>query len=103
VKPSPMDHQSTPSSRATFSSPTLHLPDLTNWNTHAFHPLATARSRMPMAAVVLPFPSPVFTSTREEAGARFGALGRSSGGCRTPLTDAPLPPVPLGGWPSVWV
>src|SRR5260370_26103578 len=67
VKPSPIVNHSTPRLVAAFSSPTFHLPDLTNWMTHTFQPRATARMAVPNAAVDFPFPSPVFTITIEDA------------------------------------
>src|SRR5690606_35294924 len=99
VNPSPSAHQSTPSSRATFSSPTLHSPDLRNWTTATFQPRAMARITVPNAAVDFPFPSPVLTRTRDEA--RSVALGggvlggssvlpRSYGAAR-PARPAPRP------------
>ncbi len=52
-----------PSTRSAFSSPTFHFADLTNWNTPMGHPWFQARSASPKAAVDLPFPMPVCTTT----------------------------------------
>ena len=76
VKPSPIDHQSTPSCRQTFSSPVCHLPDFRNWTTATGQPRPTPRITTPIAAVVLPLPGPVFTSTSD--GARRSSSGRGS-------------------------
>src|SRR6185312_11181507 len=67
VKPSPMVHHSTPSPAATLCSPTFHFSDFRNWTTHTFHPRATARITVPKAAVDLPLPSPVLTTTTDVA------------------------------------
>ena len=48
--------------------------------TQTFQPRATARMAMPNAAVDLPLPSPVLTSTSEGAERRAGRSGGSVGG-----------------------
>src|SRR6266508_636120 len=52
-----------------------------NWITHTFHPRATPRTTVPMAAVVFPLPSPVLTRTNEAGETPPGRRGRSLGGC----------------------
>ena len=71
--------QSTPRRCAICSSPTFHLPDLMNWITHTRQPRATPRITTPKAAVDLPLPSPVLSSTSER-GPRIGR--RLAGGSR---------------------
>src|SRR5207248_6118559 len=61
-----------------FSSPTFHLSDLMNWITQTLHPRASARRTTPKAAVDLPLPSPVLTSTSER-GRTAGGGGRNGG------------------------
>ena len=86
VKPSPIVCHSAPSSLSTRASPDFHLPDLRNWTTHTFQPRPRARSTVPMAAVVLPLPSPVATRTSDGAlrvawgGAVVGGWGGGSVG-----------------------
>jgi len=73
VKPSPPFSQSTPSFSAIFSSPTFHLSDLMNWITQTRQSRASARMTTPKAAVDLPLPSPVLTSTSERGRTLGGA------------------------------
>ena len=75
--PSPTVSQSTPRRRAAFSSPDFHSPDLMNCTTAHRHPRAAARIRIPMAAVVLPLPSPVLTTTSDCARRNFSGRGSS--------------------------
>src|SRR5687767_14377241 len=77
VNPSPPLIQSTPSSRAIFSSPTFQRSDLMNWTTATRQPRASARSITPKAAVDFPLPCPVFTSTSEGAMTRLGSVMQS--------------------------
>src|SRR5262249_17786540 len=94
VNPSPPFSQSTPSWRPTFSSPTFHLSDLMNWTTHTRQPRATPRITTPKAAVDLPLPSPVLTSTSDR-GRTFGGgggFGGSTPGRRAGLIQRPRSP-----------
>ena len=67
VNPSPAEYHCTPSSRHTFSSPVFQSPLLRNCTTATGQLCDTARKMVPKAAVDLPLPSPVFTSTSDEA------------------------------------
>src|SRR4029079_5213688 len=92
VKPSPIVHHSTPRSAATLCSPTFHLSDFRNWTTQTFHPRATARITVPKAAVDLPLPSPVLTTTTDVAlrVARAGpVVGTSLAVIASPRGSAP--------------
>ena len=96
VKPSPMLHHSTPSRRATASSPTRHLPDFMNWMTPTDQSRATARMSVPKAAVDLPFPWPVLTSTIDATSRRGGRVrSRLGSGCPCGVS-APVIVVLLG-------
>ncbi len=62
------------------SSPTCQSPDFRNWTTATFHSRAMARIMMPNAAVDLPFPSPVLTTTTERAARAPSGRWCSAGG-----------------------
>jgi hypothetical protein len=71
--------------------------------TQTFQPRATARRAVPNAAVDLPLPSPVLTSTSEGAERRAGRCGGSTGGRESSGSCVTLPPASLltcrlGGW-----
>ncbi len=76
MKPSPIVWHSAPRSLKRRTSPEPQLPDFTNWTMHTAQPRPRARSAVPIAAVVLPLPSPVAISTIEAARvlARGGAV-----------------------------
>src|SRR5690606_12696823 len=69
-QPSPILCQATgppspvpPSTRRARSSPIRHFADFTNWNTPIDQPWFHARSAIPNAAVDLPLPGPVWTTS----------------------------------------
>src|SRR5689334_17816691 len=79
VKPSPSGVISTPSCRAATCSPYSVAALLMNCSIATRIPRPDARSRMPSAAVVLPFPSPVLTMSSPRRDSRGGT--RYGPGC----------------------
>jgi len=65
VKPSPIVNHSMPTLVATFSSPTFHLPDLTNWITHTFQAARHRAHRRAERGCRFALPVPVLTITIE--------------------------------------
>src|SRR4051812_29993435 len=83
--PCPVRACTSPSACSACSSPTRHLPLLTNWYTATGSPAFQARSAVPNAAVDLPFMSPVLTT--------------SSGRCRRCFVVSPSSGMSVG-WAS---